>query len=1818
MQIKGMLSRLFKGQRGAAMTELLVSLPALLLMGLGGLQSALLFDAKTTINYATFEAARKGAVNHAQSDAMRRELGLRLAPLFGGDGSAEKALSAITRASLDVQDSRFTEIEIINPTIEAFDEFGREIVDPRTGDVHFGIPNSHLRWRERDVGRSGVNIQDANLLKVKVTYGYQLKVPLMDRVIPAVMRLVDPQNIHYYNARRLPITSVATVRMQSDAWRDDNNVHMIPPGGGGTPPSTEDDPQNDGATPDDDEGQGGDDNDTDTPTDGDEQATGEGDSGTGDHGSGDTDTGDSGNGNNSDGDDLPSISDGDDQGPPPCDPDDAPGLTDSPTAQNAGIASSHTGNPIHVVTGNKYQQEVDLTPLPGTLGLLFKRHYNSHSQYTGPLGHGWSHSYDLSLKPDGDGYRLRQSDGRVIHFQPSDTPDQFIAPRISDGWLRINEVQLTWHWRDGRQLQFSPQGQLQRIVLATGQTLRLFYNPQGKLFLVRDPQGRELSLDHYPNGRLKALYDPSGKETRYRYDDVGNLQQVTRHEGTTRIYHYEDPHDRHNLTGITDERGIRYASWAYDDKDRAVLSTHADQVGQVSLDFSSPGETKVTDSQGKVSTYTTEIRNGVALVTAIQGPGCSSCGPGDVSYRYNEQLQLIEVATKDGITKQYQYDEIGRTTEVTRQATGEALQTLARYEYADNTALKPSAVIRPSINPQGEHRLTNVYNPQGQPTQLTERGYRPETDGGYTPIERTTRLDYNESGNLTVIDGPREDVEDHIKLSYDNQQRLSQLKTPDGRTLRVTQYDVYGRPQQVQSSGQAKLTLEYNHRGKVTRVTQGQQTVKYGYDAIGNLTAITDPDGKQIRLNYDEAGRATGLEDDNGNRIDQAIDTEGRLTQRSLKDTQGQLLATVSYLYDAQGRLSVSESPQGKTHYRYDDAGNLTEVEDPQGYATALDYNGLGQLLAVTQPGNRVTQLHYDEHGRASGLTDPRENTTQIVKDDFGHVIRQSHPDTGEVRYAYDRAGNRIQKTDAQDTTTRYRYDAANRLIEETSPSGTTTLDYDPNSGRLAQLTDDNSHEGFAYDDQGRLIQHSRHIDGHRFITGYAYNTQGKLSKKTLPDGQVLTYHYYEDGNQKGQLRAITRDSLLGIREAPLVGEIDQDANDGTTGLTFGNGLRVTRHHDKLGRTTVIGHSKQLKLQYQYDEQGRITGIDYNGILQNYDYDLFGRLTRAKTQLGNYRYNYDSLGNRTNKTYTGQDGNTTTQENRYPDPGKGNRLLSQQNGETQSYRYNASGSPEQIGERRYEYDAHQRPVRLYRVDPENLDNKTLVAAYAYNRFGERIKKVTYELNKKPRVTYYLYDDHQLTAEADETGKVTAQYLYQKQRPILKLEGKSAYAIHTDHLGAPRAVTDEDQQTVWLADYSPFGLIDIQTRQITLNLRLPGQYEDLESGTYYNYQRDYDPNTGRYLTSDPIGLKGGLNTYAYVGGNPLSTIDPLGLYWVTIDGVQQWIPDDSAQSPNMTSIAVAVPNPACPQPAPQGNIPLPSRIPGWQDLTAGNDPNFTPEPSSWLRIGRGLMSTVGLTLLLTGDTPRPPRYIWVDGEFQYEFIEYSQTLAVYERPGFISMPMFRETLATFNVVTYFGNTFFENENNEILGVVDSENGVISNAYISPEGIPFPSEENYRIARQEYDDYLANGGTLSFQDWLSEGRPETDSTNPGQLNFDPQDLVYGPSANGRLVELKNEAGGQLLSDFLEENGLDVYEDFNGSWYEATRWAMETQLERGGMIHFDLTHIENLEQVINGTYLPESVTSYELRYIRSNWSRFRTNVEFYRDREAVPPPW
>jgi len=220
-------------QGGASMAEFLAVAPVLLFLGLGTVQAGLIYHGNTILNYATFEAARTGATRHALPEPMRRELAIRLAPLVGGDGSDVSAMFAIARSIGDIdmtigsngQPKPVTRIDVLNPTPAAFEEWG--VVDPVVGRTV--IPNSHLRHRhvERAAGASGTTLRDANLLKIEVTHGLELRVPLVGRFLTSALALVDPDNRHWYSANRLPLTSVATVRMQSDAWREEETTGTV-------------------------------------------------------------------------------------------------------------------------------------------------------------------------------------------------------------------------------------------------------------------------------------------------------------------------------------------------------------------------------------------------------------------------------------------------------------------------------------------------------------------------------------------------------------------------------------------------------------------------------------------------------------------------------------------------------------------------------------------------------------------------------------------------------------------------------------------------------------------------------------------------------------------------------------------------------------------------------------------------------------------------------------------------------------------------------------------------------------------------------------------------------------------------------------------------------------------------------------------------------------------------------------------------------------------------------------------------------------------------------------------------------------------------------------------------------------------------------------------------------------------------------------------------------------------------------------------------------------------------------------------------------
>jgi len=172
-------------------------------------------------------------------------------------------------------------------------------------------------------------------------------------------------------------------------------------------------------------------------------------------------------------------------------------------------------------------------------------------------------------------------------------------------------------------------------------------------------------------------------------------------------------------------------------------------------------------------------------------------------------------------------------------------------------------------------------------------------------------------------------------------------------------------------------------------------------------------------------------------------------------------------------------------------------------------------------------------------------------------------------------------------------------------------------------------------------------------------------------------------------------------------------------------------------------------------------------------------------------------------------------------------------------------------------------------------NGAVTTNYKYDGKGQRVVK-----NTAGTITLFIFDkDGSLIAEADGGGVVQRDYVYFGGRPVALATVTGAPAVfyyHVDHLGSPQVLTNQLGTVVWAGDYGVFGEVNLTTNTIENNLRFPGQYYDSETGLHYNYFRDYDPALGRYTQSDPIGLAGGLNTFAYVYANPLKFYDDLGL------------------------------------------------------------------------------------------------------------------------------------------------------------------------------------------------------------------------------------------------------------------------------------------------------------------------------------------------------
>ena len=1130
-------------------------------------------------------------------------------------------------------------------------------------------------------------------------------------------------------------------------------------------------------------------------------------------------------------------------------------MTDSPLL-NRDLGKPETelcvGNPINLATGNKYQQETDYVSA-GMEPLVFTRHYNSQLALSGKqsdVGIGWSHNYSNKVIFDKESHGenmvvLHRPDGKELAFYRTNAV-------WMPTWKSDDRLYKDSGWRyqraDGVVELYDSNGQLIRIVHPSGNELDLNYT-NGKLDSVSDSFGRTLRFS-YDQGKIIKMIDPAGQIFSYDYSNE-LLVAVHKPDANQRRYHYEDSLNPSLLTGLTDEKGSRFATWSYDPSGRAVLSEHSSGVDRTSVTYNPDGSVTVTNALGHEQHYLFSRYNGKLKPDSIQGAACTGFAGGTKSFGYDTNGELKSIINEEGQSFSYQYEQRG--LEISRtSSTGDTITTQWHSEFQKPTKITSSYLVQEFTYDDHQRLLTLKL------IDRTNSGVRQWTFEYYPDSLDVT-------GQLKSVDGPRVDVDDVTRFEYDAQANLSRVINSLGHIVSFDNYDAHGRAQSVTDANGVSYSLNYNTLGQLISSTGPDGTTLYSYDESGLLVSITLPTNITFTYEYDAAQQLMAVIDANGNRQSINRDLLGNIEQVELKDNSGIAQWKQLHSYTLNGWLSSTTNGTGNVYtYSYDKTANLTGKVDPSGNAYAYRYDGFSNLLQSIDPVNRATAMQYNDNALVTRVTDPRGRRTYYSYNGYGDVLSVQSPDTGTAHYTYDKVGNLIGKTDANGQIFTYHYDALNRLssiIVDGQPNASVTFRYDePEAlygvGQLTSITDASGISKYSYTASGELASQELIVDGRTLLTNYTYDGAGLLASIEYPSGRKVVYQR----NVAGEVIGITLNN--GVNSRTLVSDLVRKPFGPVTDLTHGNGLWEERQYDmnyQLESVQVAGAMHRSYLYTANSNVDSITDLMDSGYSQTFNYDKLSRLIDATGGYGTREYTYNYNGNRTAIYRDGV-------KDSYSIVFNSNRLTKTSIGSI-TYSYDANGNTIGRGTDVFVYDAFNRFTEA------TVNGETSI--YHYNSAHQRVRKSAGGVD----VLYVYGLDGELLAEVDAgTGQTQREYVWLDGQLVAYLVDGTVYHVHNDHLGTPQALTDETGATVWKASYSPFGKATVTTEQIKFNLRFPGQYYDAETGLHYNWHRYYDPNTGMYITSDPIGLEGGINTYAYALSNPIIYTDPTGL-WV---------------------------------------------------------------------------------------------------------------------------------------------------------------------------------------------------------------------------------------------------------------------------------------------------------------------------------------------------
>ena len=731
---------------------------------------------------------------------------------------------------------------------------------------------------------------------------------------------------------------------------------------------------------------------------------------------------------------------------------------------------------------------------------------------------------------------------------------------------------------------------------------------------------------------------------------------------------------------------------------------------------------------------------------------------------------------------------------------------------------------------------------------------------------------YDAHGNLTAETDPLGQTRQFV---YDEADRLLSAAEADGAETRFG-YDEHGNLAQVVDPAGQCWKRESNLLGQLIKHSNPLgENVRYEYNANGQISAIINPLNAAWRYLWNDRAQLIAIRNPQALHTRYQYDEEGNLIAMIGPDRQ-----RTEYAYDANGHCTLIKTADGRSQqFEYNELGLLTQQRDASGRVTQYHYNGLSQVVKRVDPLGHALQYHYDGERNLIGLTNENGERYTLKYDLNERLIEEIGFDGRVQRYQYNVAGQLTASTAYQvdgktpQSQMRYVRNGNGQLLEQWSdptpahpkPQCLGKFSYDKH-GRMIGAENNDRQLQWVFDAAGRVLED--HQDD--AVLKHTYDRLGRRIATELPNGSQLRY--------------------------------DFDAGTALNALWFDNVELARVNRDDYGRETERVLGPQLKTETSYDPQGRlqkqrilkhtaghhphapqVPQTMRGTVLQTrgYHYNDQGQLSRIDdARRGSTQYHYDTIdrlirveGPNPETFVHDPAGNVLADK---PSAiGQGNRLAF--HGDSH-YQYDAQGnrSAQQRGKDRklattYTYDAQNQ---LTAITANGIETR-----YAYDPLGRRIQKE----NPTSRTEFLWLDDVLLSettcAEKHNDNQTTTRtYVFEPYsfKPLAFIENQKLYYYHLDHLGTPQEVSDHQGNIVWSGNYRAYGSLAVaQENAVENHLRFQGQYFDDESGLHYNRFRYYDPQVGRFINQDPIGLLGGINNYQYVP-NPVGWVDPFGL------------------------------------------------------------------------------------------------------------------------------------------------------------------------------------------------------------------------------------------------------------------------------------------------------------------------------------------------------